>query len=346
MSEGPRNTLAVSLWDGQLRGAAANARTVMRPVQHPPQRLATARELFDAAYPRFAEACRAVDEPGLAVIAVDEASGRAAGLATLRARVQRPVAAIVGRHDRCDLYLHGREQLSLRQLAVILDPVTSWQRGASAVRYRVLDLRTQEPMIDESGRPLRGIVAEGPAILRCAGYLLFLLPLGDPTDWPAAAADAWAMLPDRVYLDELSRAPQGSRQVSLPRVDSRATYITRVGGPRDSSMRLAQGELAGVLELHTPHRQLALSIGHAALQDGVLLGRYQRCDATEAAGEDHSVSRVHALLIQIDQRVLLVDTASSNGTFERELPARVVMIEQGTEVRLGKHTLVRWRWVG
>jgi hypothetical protein len=347
---GMRATLGISLWGGQVRGAALNAQTMMRPAVRPemlPARAYSARDLFIAAYPRFADTCRAFDEPGIAVVAVDAATGIPAGIVKLCARVQRPVAAIVGRHDRCDLYLAGREELSLRQLAVILDPVTTWARGASNVRYRVLDLRTGTPIVDEDGKPMRGLVADGPAIFRVAGYTMFILPLGDPTDWPASGSDAWQMLPERVYLDQLENAPQGSLpKIRMPRPDARETYITRTGGPRDTGMRLAQGDAAGMLELHTPTRQLTLTIGSKALAEGILLGRYSRCDATEAAHEDHSLSRVHALLMQVDERLLLVDTASTNGTFERGEPARVVVFDGTTELRLGKRTFVRWRWLG
>jgi len=347
---GMRTTLGISLWGGQVRGNAMNAQTMMRRAVGPemiPQRATSfsARDLFIAAYPRFADSCRAFDEPGIAVVAVDQATGIPAGIVKLCARVQRPVAAIVGRHDRCDLYLSHREELSLRQLAIVLDPVTNWARGASNVRYRVLDLRTGTPIVDEDGKPMRGLVAEGPAIFHCAGYAMFILPLGDPTDWPASGSDAWQMLPERVYLDELENAPQGSLpKIRMPRPDARQTYITRTGGPRDTGMRLAVGDAAGMLELHTPTRQLTLQIGHKALEDGILLGRYSRCDATEAAHEDHSLSRVHALLIQVDSRLLLIDTASTNGTFERGQPARVVVFDGTTELRLGKRTFVRWHW--
>jgi hypothetical protein len=341
-----RPTLDVSLWGGQARGVAPNAPTLMMKAARPlrPARIGTARDLFIGAYAKFAPVCRAFDEPGLAVVAVDEATGQAAGIVKLCARVQRPVAAIIGRHDRCDLYLQGRDSLSLRQLAVIVDPVKSWERGATSIKYRVLDLRTSEPMVDEEGRPLRGIAAEGPAILRTAGYVLFMLVLGDPSDWPADAADAWSMLPERVYLDELDNCAAGSiPKMRRPRFDARETFITRTKGPRDTAMRLAQGDGVGTLEIYTPHRQLSIVVGADALKDGVLLGRYGRCDLTEAAGEDTSLSRVHALLMQFEDRLLLVDTASSNGTFERGERVRVVCIDADTELRLGKKTFLRWR---
>jgi hypothetical protein len=341
-------TLGVSLWDGQVRGTVPNTATLMAPAVVPTfrRKVQAPRELFVGAYERFAASCRAFEEPGLAVIAIEEQTGRAAGIVRLCARVKRPVAAIVGRHDRCDLFLQGREQLSLRQLAVVLEPVTNWARGATNVRYRILDLRTQNAMFDEEGNELRGLVAEGPAIVRCAGYCLFALPLGDPSDWPESGEDAWAMLPDRVYLDELEKCPRGSLpRLRMPNPLARETFITRTGGPRDTMERLAQGDGAGVLELSTPLRQIALTIGENALEHGVLLGRYGRCDAREAATEDESLSRVHALLIRTEERLLLVDTASSNGTFEKGQQTRLVVVDGATELRLGKRTFLRWRWL-
>ena len=234
------------------------------------------------------------------------------------------------------------ERLSLRHLAGVVDPVISWERGRAAVRYHLLDLRTSEAMIDEDGRPLRGLVAEGPAIIRCAGYVLYCLPVGDPTDWPTDGADAWSMLPERVYLDELELAEGSLPKIRMPRRDARETYVTRTGGPRDTSMRLATGPIAGILEISTPHRKVSLSIGEDALGAGILLGRYGRCDAMEAAVEDESLSRVHALVIQLADRVLLVDTASTNGTFEKGQPARLVTLDRTTELRLGKRTFARW----
>lgn len=344
-----RPTLDVSLWGGQARGIVPNAPTLAftaprRAAQHALAR--SPRDLFVGAYERFAPACRAYEEPGLAVIAIDEATGHAAGIVKLCARVQRPVAAIVGRHDKCDLYLNGREQLSLRQLMVVVDPVMSFERGASSIKYRVLDLRTTTPMVDEDNRPLRGIAAEGPAIMRVAGYTLFMLVLGDPSDWPASGADAWSMLPERVYLDELENCAQGSLpRIRRPRLDVRETFITRTNGPRDTGMRLAHsGDIAGTLEINTPHRHLTIQVGAKALDDGVLLGRYGRCDLMEAAAEDHTLSRVHALLMRLGDRLLLVDTGSTNGTFELGERTRLVVMEKDTELRLGKKTFLRWRW--
>jgi FHA domain len=355
-------TIGVDLWADQARGSKQNHATVMRPssrpVAHVPVR--GLRELFVGAYGKFADRCREMDEPGLAVVAVEERTGRPAGLVRLCARVERHVGAIVGRHDECDLYLVSNERLALRHLAVLLDPVKSWKAGDKSVQFRVLDLRTNDGFLDESGRQLRGLRCEGPAILRCAGHALFALPLGDPTDWPASAEDAWACLPERVYFDEADHFAQGS----LPRMpairepvagfraapgDTRRSVITRTHGPRDSSLGALQtGDLAGTLELIGPTFRETIRLDHDSLRDGVLIGRYARCDGAGGLADDSSLSRVHALLIHIDDALLVVDTASSNGTWDAgERPrSRVFALDGSTpgELLLGRTTRARWRW--
>lgn len=239
--------------------------------------------------------------------------------------------------------------MALRQLAIVLDPVASWRRGETSVQYRVLDLRTGDGFFDEDGRALRGLRCEGPALLRCAGHALFVLPLGDPTDWPESADDAWAYLPERVYFDELASAPKGS----LPRMPiasvttgTRRSMIIRTHGPRETSENLtSSGDVVGVVELHGKHERGSIRVGADELHDGVLLGRYPRCDASRFI-DDGSLSRVHALLIQIDDTVLVIDTASRNGTRRAgEADARVIPLENDTELELGTATRIRWRWL-
>ena len=345
-------TIGIDLWDGQVR-AGGNAQTVMRPAVVPQIRRGI-RQLFLEAYPRIAPVCRTVDEPGLAIVAVDERTARAAGIVKVVARVGRSVASITGRHDQCDLYLRGNDGLALRQFAVVVAPVQSWAADAK-VQYRIIDLRTTDGMADEDGRLLRGIRAEGPAILRCSGYTFFILSLGDPTDWPESATDAWDMLPERVYFNELENCAAGSDvRLRLPRNDLRQSFIFRTQGPRDTGVinHTAVGivgnerDLAGRLEIAGPNRRVVLDVGHDALRDGVLLGRYGRCDASEAL-DDPSLSRVHALLVHENDRLLVVDTASYNGTrIVGEHRSRVIELDRDLELQIGKHTRMRWRWLG
>jgi hypothetical protein len=346
---GPTPTIGVDLWGHQVRGGAPNSATLVRPAAQP-KRSRDLQELFTIAYRAFADRCREVDEPGVAIVAVHEQTGRAQGIVTLRARVERHVAAIIGRHDKCDLYLDASEDLALRHLAVIVDPVTSWKAGDASARFRVLDLRTSNGFTDEQGRTLRGIRCEGPALLRCAGHALFLLPLGDPSDWPGSAAEAWGFLPERVYFDELVRVPEGSlthmpaRSTSTSSVRQRKSMIFRTHGPRDSSSSLIEsGVDAGTLDLIGPNLAGQIRIGRDELRDGVLIGRYARCDSAQYT-DDPSMSRVHALMIQIGERVLVIDTASVNGTrLAGEHRSRVLELTTDTDLQFGKTTRARWR---
>jgi hypothetical protein len=332
-------TVLVDLWSGQVRGAGPNSSTCI--AKRPRALDVNLRALFERSYPAFAARCRAVDAPGLAIVAVDERTGVAAGMACVRARVDRHTAAIIGRHDRCDLYLEGHAALALRHLAIVVAPVRDWRH----IGYRVLDLRTCDGMFDEHGRALRGLRCEGAAIVRCGGYALFMLPLGDPTDWPERASDAWEVLPERVYFDELAPTPESSvvRPLAPARPDQ--TLVVRTVGPHDTSSALApHGELAGRLAIRGPHGRGAITIGQHALRDGILLGRYARCDDA-ALATDPSLSRVHALLLHVDDRLLAIDLASTNGT---RIPgrnnARVLELVGDSELELGHDTLVSWRY--
>jgi hypothetical protein len=340
---GPAKTIGIDLWAGQVRSGQQNVATCYRPAP----RATTPwpmRQLFIAAYDKLSALCRDVDEPGLALLAVDEHSGVPAGLVRLRARVGRHVAAIVGRHDECDLFLSGHSSLALRHLAIVLDPVQSWSRNSTTVRYRILDLRTERGFTDEHGKAMRGLRAEGPAFVRCAGHAIFVLPLGDPSDWPENAADAWQMLPERVYFDELRTSPHASS----PRMELETrskSWIFRTHGPRETGESLVErGDVAGMLEVIGPARQGRLQIGDRALRDGVLIGRYARCDGAEML-EDLSMSRVHMLLLHTEDALLAIDTCSRNGShLPGEAPSRVIPVMGETEIHLGKHTRIRWRW--
>jgi hypothetical protein len=344
----PLKTIGIDLWAGQARGVAENRQTCYgntSPGLVQPRHM---RELFMGAYAQFSPLCREADEPGLALLAVDEHTGRPAGLVRLRARFGRHVAAIIGRHDQCDLFLDRHSSLALRHLAIVLDPVQSWTRGSTQVHYRVLDLRTERGFKDENGQSLRGFAAEGPAFMRCAGHALFVLPIGDPSDWPEAPGDAWEMLPERVYFDELRGDPRGSltNMPSAPAVGAkRKSMIFRTLGPRDTGMGLIdRGDVAGTLDIIGPNLRGQLSLGDRALRDGILLGRYARCDGA-ALLDDPSMSRVHVMLLHVGDTLLVIDTASRNGShLPGQRKARVIAVDGDTEIHLGKHTRIRWRW--
>jgi hypothetical protein len=125
------------------------------------------------------------------------------------------------------------------------------------------------------------------------------------------------------------------------------SLIVRTHGPRDTTdgSLVESGDIAGTLELVGPRNRGTIRIGHDELRDGVLIGRYARCNNAQLA-DDPSLSRVHALLIQIDEAIVAIDTASLNGTRESNQPkARLIQLLGDTELILGTATRARWHWM-
>src|SRR5579863_3848540 len=90
-------TVGIDLWAHQVRGQHGNACTLAFAAQRPPVvgKPGTLRDMFVSAYRTIAAQCSAIDEPGLAIVAVHETTGQPQGIVKLMARVERHVAAIV-----------------------------------------------------------------------------------------------------------------------------------------------------------------------------------------------------------------------------------------------------------
>src|ERR1044071_960604 len=80
-------TIGVDLWGDQIRGGGNNSVTCLQPSTNTPRQRRPFRDLFLGAYSGFAERCREINEPGIALVAIDESTGRAQGLVRLLARV-------------------------------------------------------------------------------------------------------------------------------------------------------------------------------------------------------------------------------------------------------------------
>src|SRR5690606_4293230 len=113
---------------------------------------------------------------------------------------------------------------------------------------------------------------------------------GERTDWPESAADAWSYLPERVYFDEVVAAAAGSVVERRPVRDPNVTRIVRLTGVSEIGAVAQRGELAGELVITSPMGRRTLHVTRPALCDGVLLGRYARCDGAGIAADD-SISR-------------------------------------------------------
>jgi hypothetical protein len=353
-------TRIVRLDGGQRREHAENTRTGVMVVDQMPK--ASFHNLFKLCYADIRKVCESFALPGVAVVAVDISRKRMAGSLCIAAKPAHANSAIIGRHGMADLFLDGDPALSLRHMAVLVYPLRGWDNpGGGDVRYRVLDLRTRTAFEDEGGRRLEAVAAEGPIFVRCGSYALMFFVTGDLAGWPDDAEAAWKAVPERVYLHEhvaepdrwarnrrAQAAAQSSRHVTGGGAASRITLVQASRGPSRARVDLLAPEeqALGRLQLKNGNDTQALVIGRHAADEGILLGRYDRCDTGGASVFDHqSLSRVHCLVIDMDGVIYAVDTASTNGTYlgGREEEVRIVSLAADRELVLGDD-LLRMQW--
>jgi pSer/pThr/pTyr-binding forkhead associated (FHA) protein len=347
-------TRIVLLDVGQERHVCNDSRTIYAKLARRDPAAVPFEALFVAHYAKIRTFCREAREPGIAVVAVHIPTLRLVGRLWLGARPGRATAAIIGRHSHADLLLTTDSGLSLRHLALVVHPLRSWD-GHEA-RFTVLDLRTERAFHDEHGRQLDGVRCEGPALLSCGDYALYVLQTGDATDWPPLAGDAWSMLPRRVYLDERKAEPDRWQRRAMrqerrrpPRDVGTHSFITAIRGPvlSDDGL-LREGETAiGAFNVLTDRSARRFSVGPAAASRGILLGRYSRCEASDLFA-DGSISRTHLLLLEVGGTLYAIDTASTEGSFvdrddRRRREFRVVALEDDDVVVIGDdRAVVRW----
>lgn len=361
---GTHHTGSLVLYPARVPPRGENLRTMVSPLALPPAR-SDFRQLFVDAYAGGIRAVgRARADVGIAVFAIDRHSGALASSMAISGRPGRVLGAVVGRHDQADLRLVEDPWIANRQLAVLVHPLTSWE--PDRLRYSVIDLRTHHPMISESGAELASLVAEGPFIAQLGRYALYVLPTGDPTDFPDRGEDAWDMLPERVLLDR--RAPVANanrvheaRNVALdalraarPRVEprvsrDRSSVITSIGPlmKPDERLRARDEPVVGELEVMTEDARAVYAVGARALERGILLGRLPRCDGAGVLSRDR-ISRAHLLIKRVESVLIALDTASTNGTVMIEPgllagPVRVSPLGDAARLVLAEQAEVRWR---
>jgi hypothetical protein len=373
-------TRIVELRRGIERDGADNRRTGVLVADSLPT-LPFAR-LFPVAWEEMRRLLCSFTTPGVVVVAVDAVNRRVAGTLCLSAKVDQANAAIVGRHGHCDLYLEGDPALSLRHLAIVVSPLTTGERTPQ-VGFRVLDLRTRSAFLDEHGRRLESVTAEGPTFLAVGSHALFIVISGEDPVWPDSAAEAWKCIPERVYLDERDAEPdrwrrrrrmpvrargldeltdggsplaEGTGVVDVAPVaepvakgdGQRITLVRTQPGPARARVSLVADDdrELGQLQLGADGKAQRIAIGERAAEAGILLGRYERCDTHGATVvSHHGISRVHLLVLAIAGTVYAIDTGSTNGTFRvgSDAEVRIAKLDETIELILGEE-LARVRW--
>ena len=294
----------------------SNDDTLCLPAFVPPPPRHASGELFFEYYDPIRDWLHDRKQPGLAVVALDEHGVQAKGY--LRAHENRVNTAIVGRHEKAEIFLGDDPSLSLRHLAVIVSP-SSPKKPFS---FRVVDLRTPSGFTDERGTQLRACEAEGPFFVRCGRYSLLFAP-GSRGDrgWPDEPEAMWA---------SLRRRDAGTMALPHP-----ATL--------EESLLSDDEEPLGELVIASEEGVGTMPVGRRAMRSGILLGRSDRCDGDVLLTNPH-ISRVHVLIVEMAGSLYAIDTASKNGVWRHSGEERAQLLESGTTFTLCGLASVEWRF--
>jgi hypothetical protein len=300
------------------------------------QDVATTR--FDAPYPDAPSAAdawrfawpRLADELGgartrqeMAVLAVD-AEGQ-----VLHTLVAPDRFLVIGRHTRCGLRLVDPD-VSLRHLVVHWAP-------APSPTIRLWDLRTGRPFFTEDAQPSAAVVAEGVLFASVGRHMLIFVPLPAPV--AADAASAWAQLPRRRF--ESARVARHR----IPGTGPQTSTVTHtlpplVFGTEPGDVVAASGRV--LVEL--PEGRTDRWISEEQLDRGLLFGRYDRCQL--AIDGDDGLSRVHLLVVRIEDRLWAIDTASTNGTRHNGIAVSASLLGAHASLLLARRCIVHWAEAG
>jgi hypothetical protein len=274
--------------------------------------------VFQKHFAALRAAHRAQPAEGVLIAAVD-GSGTFDAHAHLRLPESGIAHLILGRHERCDVVLSRDTDVSLRHLLV-----RATRGPGGELRLRAIDLRSRCGLLSEDGRRCEAIASRGPLFLQVGSYVLFLFPTGPSVrPWSHDAEETWRGFAPRSQ--EILPPPQPLK--------SRAA-------PAPGAVRLAtitiQSSSAQAGDLTSTH-----AVWSDQLERGILLGRDDRC--SHGGADEGSLSRVHLVLLSVDDEVWAIDTASTNGTRSlHSSPFRQLLLVGETQLILADALALRW----
>jgi hypothetical protein len=218
------------------------------------------------------------------------------------------------------------EDLSLRHL------VAHWSDEPTPT-IRLWDLRTGQPFVTEDGEASSSVVADGVLFARLGRYQLLFVPL-DAVAFAADALAAWALLPLRRF---------ASARIAADRVrgrHGRESTVTHTLPPIVFGEEPMTGAAIGQVVIEVPHGRIERRISEEQLDRGLLFGRYDRCQLN--LDGDESLSRVHLLVVRVDQRVWAIDTASTNGTRHNGVSVAASALSTSASLLLARRCVVHW----
>jgi pSer/pThr/pTyr-binding forkhead associated (FHA) protein len=226
---------------------------------------------------------------------------------------------IVGRHERCDFVLSRDPDVSLRHLLV-----RATRGPGGHIQLRAIDLRSRVGLLSEDGRRCEAIASRGPLFLQVATYVVFLLPTGPAVrPWSRDADETWRGFSPRSQ--EILPPPQPLKSRAAPGADAvRLATITLTSSSPQAG------------DLTSTH-----AVWSDQLERGILVGRDDRC--SHGGVDEGNLSRVHLVLLSVDDEVWAIDTASTNGTRVQDGPQfRQLLLTGETHLVLADALALRW----
>lgn len=296
------------------------------------------RAAFLAAYETLEELAEIVSGPAFLLAAVDPRGNVTASLALPDRR-----ALILGRHTECGLRIQDTT-VALRQVAALA------RCEGERLIIHVRDLGTDAPFITEDGTASSGVMADGPLYIALGSVAVWFLPWPG-TRFTASAEQVWDALPARTFIDR--RAPEAGVRRAL--VDEPARSLSTRPPPSMESTQVTHFEAPlllddgdepevgwGTLKIsRAGGPRVQRSVSAERLEQGILLGRYDRCSLVIQTPQN-TLSRVHVLLLRIGGEVWIVDTASTNGVERGGERVLAEVLRDSDRLELGSEITLEW----
>jgi hypothetical protein len=255
---------------------------------------------------------------GVLVAAVD-----GNGLFDAHAHLRLPQSGIahlvVGRHERCDFVLSRDSDVSLRHLLV-----RATRTAKGTLHLRAIDLRSRLGLLSEEGKRCEAVASKGPLFLQVASYTLFLIPTGPSTrPWSDDADATFGSFFPRSQEILPAAQPLKSRAAPAAGAVKLATITINSSSP----------ETGDFTSTH--------AVWSDQLERGILIGRDDRCST--GGFDEGNLSRVHLVLLSVDDEVWAIDTASTNGTRAKDGPSfRQLLLSGEKDLALADSLFLRW----
>lgn len=322
--------------------------------------LASFKDAFLRNYSTIKAKLKSQSDPGITIIASD--GSRIISTAFIKTKENNINTAIAGRHSKCDLYLPDDATISLRHLLIISYP----KNEKASTRIRLLDLRTSSGTYNEKNERIEALEADGPVFLSLGRYLVFIFVENTDSFWTEDALSAWEEIPERVYLREkISTKEIYSEERSINNKYSRArsdkdkadsnniksfkhpTLIQALSGPirAKNSLVASNKKPFSKILIRSDKGLSTILVGRQSLEEGVLFGRYERCDNEGIKVLSHRrISRVHLIIIMIENTPYAIDAASTNQIWVGKKSKRLIPLTHEKRIILGKE-LAQIEWI-